>query len=61
MGTYGPGSNLFGKNELKKNSSPGSRTQLSRVTGACTNRYTSEDILACSNLREYNFKKEHLY
>ena len=27
----------------KKNSLPGSRTQLSRVTGACTNRYTSKD------------------
>ena len=28
----------------EKNSLPGSRTQLSRVTGACTNRYTSKDV-----------------
>ena len=34
----------------KKSSPPGSRTQLSRVTGECTIRYTSEDLKECLKL-----------
>ena len=34
------------KREKDITSPSGSRTQLSRVTGACTNRYTNGDILS---------------
>ena len=35
---------MTGQANKKKNSLAGSRTPLSRVTGACTNRYTTRDI-----------------
>ena len=56
---YTDGIPVFCKKEEKKASLAGSRTPLSRVTGGCTSRYTTRDLLRGQQKLEQGVRLEY--